>query len=194
MNGTPNFEEYSYDALLDAYEAINESKYPENKAMVARLLEERKGTEEALIVIKEQEDAKLRRPKLVWLISIFTLLGPLISIVFIYMYFFGALGLTPELEASLNRLTLTDYALTLLVTSANTIGTIQLFRLKASAFMFLLGALIVNTFMHILSFINNSYPYTVTSSEGRAGAYFGFVIALAIVMYAWNLKEKKVLS
>jgi len=55
MNGTPNFEEYSYDALLDAYEAINESKYPENKAMVARLLEEIKGTEEAIVAVKKQK-------------------------------------------------------------------------------------------------------------------------------------------
>lgn len=55
MNGTPNFEEYSYDALLDAYEAINESKYPENKAMVARLLEEIKGTEEAIVAVKKHK-------------------------------------------------------------------------------------------------------------------------------------------
>jgi uncharacterized RDD family membrane protein YckC len=54
MNETPNFEEYSYDALLDAYEAINESKYPESKAIVARLLEERKGTEEAIVAVKKQ--------------------------------------------------------------------------------------------------------------------------------------------
>jgi hypothetical protein len=48
MNNEPNFEEYSYENLLSAYRNINEIEYPGRKALVAKLIAERKDSDEAV--------------------------------------------------------------------------------------------------------------------------------------------------
>lgn len=47
MNECPNFENYSYAELLEAYNGVDEQKFPERKAQIKDLLFARKDTEEA---------------------------------------------------------------------------------------------------------------------------------------------------
>ena len=55
MNEEPNFEEYSYETLLEVYDQIDAEQYPDRKAKVAGLLEERKGSDEAREVHERRE-------------------------------------------------------------------------------------------------------------------------------------------
>lgn len=48
MNKEPNFEEYSYEDLLSAYRGIDGRKYPERKQLIAKLIDERKDSAEAV--------------------------------------------------------------------------------------------------------------------------------------------------
>jgi len=54
MNNQPNFEEYSYEALLGVYGNIDEYEYPDRKALVEKLISERKDTDEARVFLKKQ--------------------------------------------------------------------------------------------------------------------------------------------
>ncbi|MBB3167299.1 RDD family protein [Simiduia aestuariiviva] len=55
MNEAPKFEEYSYETLLEVYEGIDEMKFPDRKARVAELLEERKGSGEAKVLFERNK-------------------------------------------------------------------------------------------------------------------------------------------
>ncbi|AFV00196.2 RDD family protein [Simiduia agarivorans] len=48
MSNTPEFEDYTYAELLDAYNGIDAAQFPERKARVAELLQERSGAEAAV--------------------------------------------------------------------------------------------------------------------------------------------------
>ena len=53
MSKAPNFEEYTYQTLLEVYGNIDEYKYPERKALVAKLIDQKKETDEAKAFIVE---------------------------------------------------------------------------------------------------------------------------------------------
>ncbi|MEA1972364.1 MAG: RDD family protein [Candidatus Cloacimonadota bacterium] len=63
MSDTPNFEEYSYKDLLEVFQNINEQKYPERKSLVAKLIEEKKDSEEANEYRSKKLEVKVAAPE-----------------------------------------------------------------------------------------------------------------------------------
>jgi len=140
-----------------------------------------------------EEGGRRRRPKGVWLVSIFYTISALWTLLSSYLIFSGAIPLNREQETYYASITVVDWIIT---------GTLSVISLSAAVSLFLLRKLAATLFMAalILSVLYSIYQIVaknllrVVAPGGFVGMLLGFALILAVTLYAQRLARRGVLS
>jgi hypothetical protein len=134
-----------------------------------------------------------KRPKLVWVIFLLTVLSVGYTALSSYLVLSGTIPLGPEEARYFQTLRPVDYAVTAAIGLVNVAAAIALFRLRSVAVYLYAAALavgIVNVLVHAAttSFV------AVLGGPGIIGASIGLACWTAVCIYAWRLKARGVLT
>lgn len=133
----------------------------------------------------------MKRPKGVWLVSIYFMVSVLVSVVIFYLAVGGALTLPPELQAQVNGVTVSDHVTLWLSLILSTGGSVSLFRMKKASFKWyatLLGANMLGFLWPLLDGRGSSVM------KGAGGNIFGMCIIGAVLVYIRRLEKRNLLS
>lgn len=133
------------------------------------------------------------RPVLVWVISIFygfSIFPVLVSYAFVFS---KSLPATPAQREYFSSLTVIDHAVTALVLLLNVAGAILLFRLKKAAPVVFSAAFALGVATVAYHCFTRNW-FTTVGIPGLISTVVGWCINLAIVVYAFRLRRKRVLS
>ena len=140
----------------------------------------------------EPQQEQVKRPKLVWAITIFLVISVPFGLLSIFLVLTDQLPLAPALQAYYDSLSVFDHSATVLVSLLNVAGAISLFRLRKAAVWLFAVALGLNG----LLILSHTLTKNLIEATGGSGGtfFFGLLIPLGIVFYAWRLKQKGVLT
>ena len=130
-----------------------------------------------------------KRPIWVWFISIYFVLSTGWVMASFYLISTGSIPLSPDQAAYFNSITTVDYALTIGLGLCNLIGAFALFLLRKVALYFFVTALGVNLLFAAWETVTTGWVKAIGGS-GLVGALIGFVVAIAVCIYAWRLTRK----
>ena len=133
-----------------------------------------------------------KRPILVWVIVAFFLLSASFTLLSFYLILSGAVPLTPAQQTYFEKLTKVDYGLSIVVGVVNLTGAIALFLLRRLAFYLFSGALALSMLMAPWHMLTKDW-LSAAGGPGAAGGLFGWVILLAVCLYAWKLTKVGIL-
>lgn len=134
-----------------------------------------------------------KRPILVWLIAVFYGLGALWTLLSFALFFSGRINVPPAEAAYFASLTPIDLTLTVLLAISGLVGAIMLFRLKRSALVFFLIALVLNISYSIWTFLMNPAFRTV-AQQSVIGLITGLTVVSLITFYVYRLKKRGLLQ
>jgi len=134
-----------------------------------------------------------KRPKILWVISIFYLLSLKYNLLSFVLIYSGSIPLNEAQQSYFSSQTFIDILFSISIILLNFIGTIYLLLLKRYAFYAFLYAFVI-------SFILTGY-YIIfkdlivdLGSSGIIGAIIGFTINIAIILYTKGLINKRILK
>ncbi len=133
-----------------------------------------------------------KRPVLVWVISIFYGLGGAWSLFALSLILSGAIPIPDVQRDYFDGLTMLDHFFTVVISGANLIGAILLFCLRKHAFHFLLGAFAAGLILTGCHIIAKDW-LAVIGAPGLFGAFIGWSINVAVIVYAKHLSSTNVL-
>ena len=136
--------------------------------------------------------APRKRPKWVWVISVFFFLSASWTLYSIYLVETGAVQLQPDQVAYFDNLTGIDYTVSIIIGLANLLGAVALFMLRAVSFYFFMAALLLNVILHIWHILNKGWADAV-GGPGMIGALIGLIILVAVCSYTYSLKKHRIL-
>lgn len=134
-----------------------------------------------------------QRPVLVWVIAIFygfSIFNTIASYAFVFSKTFPA---TPAQSQYFSSLSPIDHGVTALVVIMNLAGAIVLFRLKKAAPVLFTAAFGVGLAAVVYQCLTKNW-FAAVGAVGLIGAAVGWCINLAIILYAFRLRQKHVLS
>jgi hypothetical protein len=111
-----------------------------------------------------------------------------------YIHLFLRSASQPSGESVYRHLTLFDYASTLILGAKNILGLILLFLLRKSAVRWLAIGLILNEALSIRILFVSSYRQMVPAPPSWIYLLGGFLVGLAILLYAVRLGRVGILS
>ena len=133
-----------------------------------------------------------KRPKLVWIITMFYIISAgwmLLSFALIYS---GAIPINEAQRAYFDSQNIFDIILTLSMASLNVLGAILLFLLKRHSFHCFLTAFSIGLFMTVYHILFKNWLAAIGGS-GLVGAFIGWIISIAIILYSNKLIKSKIL-
>jgi hypothetical protein len=139
------------------------------------------------------QSAQRKRPKLVWMITIFYVISAGWTLISFALIYSGVIEVTKAQEAYFKSQTFLDALITVAIGSLNVIGSISLFFLKRKAFYLFLSAFILSML---------TIPYEIFFKQwlaaiggpGLIGSIIGWVISFAIIIYARRLIKHDILN
>ena len=137
--------------------------------------------------------ANRKRPKLVWVISLFEICFAGVSLLSFALIYSGALPLDEAQRVYLGRVNLFDNALGLAMVSLSMIGAILLFLLRRHAYHCFLTAFALRILMAIYE---TSFKHWLDAIDGPGliRDVIGWVIGIAIILYSQKLIHKDILK
>ncbi len=135
------------------------------------------------------ESNSRKRPILVWIITIFYLISAGWTLFSFYLVYSGAIPLNETQRVYFEAQSTLDILLTIIIASANIIGAILLFMLRRFALHFFLGAFVISMLLTIAQIIFKNW-LNVMGGHGLVGAAVGWLINIAIILYAYKLSKK----
>lgn len=134
-----------------------------------------------------------RRPILVWLIFLFYFTTSLLGIVQLFYVTAGGVHLSPEQQAYLARFSVFDRVIGYVNVALTIVGVTLLLALRRLAVAVLALAFVLNLFSTAVVWIRSDFLRLV-SGAGLAVQCGGMVLFGAVVLYAWWLGRRGVLS
>ncbi len=138
--------------------------------------------------------SKVKRPKLVWAITIFFAISVPFMLLSVFLALTGRVPLGPAMQAYYESLSAFDYGLSILMGVLNVVGAISLFRLRKSAVWLFAVALGLNGLLALSYTLSTNWIEAMAETGVLGDVFVGWAIGLGIVFYAWRLKHKGVLT
>ncbi len=135
---------------------------------------------------------KHKRPKLVWVITIFNIFLAGCTLISFALIYGGLILLSEAQQAYFNSLNIFDISFSIITGVLNLIGTIMLFLLRKFAYYAFLSAFIISMLMIIYQTIFKNWIAAI--GGGLIGAVIGWCISIAIILYAKSLMSKEILK
>ena len=142
--------------------------------------------------MSDEQHVSHERPVLVWLISAFFFLSAIWTFLSFYLILSGAIPLEPAQKAYFDRLTPIDYVLTIGIGLLNLAGAITLFLLRKIARYLFLSSLGLSLVVMLWHLTTKGWAEAAGGATS-VGALIGYVLLVAVCMYAWRLSKKGVL-
>jgi hypothetical protein len=133
------------------------------------------------------------RPVLVWVIAIFYGFSVLSTIVTYSFVFSKAVPKTPAQTEFFASLTAMDHAVTAVVVLINLAGAVLLFRLKKAAPVLFALAFALGVTAVVYQILTKNW-FAAVGIPGVVSAVVGWCINVAIILYTFRLRQKRVLS
>jgi len=140
----------------------------------------------------EKDPDSRKRPKLVWVISIFYILSAGWTILSFALIYSGAISISVAQKAYFDSQNIFDNTLTLVMGSINILGAILLFLLRRHAFHCFLTAFSIGVLMGVYQIIFKNWLGAI-GGPGLVGAIIGWFISIAIILYSNKLIKKEIL-
>ena len=135
------------------------------------------------------EQSKVRRPTLVWVIFVFYMLSAGWTLYSFYLVLSGAIPLQSVQKEYFDSLTSVDWALTTLLFLTNLLGAIFLILLQRWSFFLLTASLVINILMLSWHALSKDWLVAV-EGPGKTGMFFGIGLTAAICFYSWRLLKQ----
>lgn len=135
---------------------------------------------------------KHKRPKLVWIITIFYIFSAGYTLLSFVLIYGGLIPLNETQQAYFNSLNIFDISLIIITGVLNLIGAIMLFLLRKFAYYAFLSAFILSMLMIVYQAIFKDWISAIGSR--LIGAVIGWCISIAIILYAKSLMSKEILK
>ncbi len=142
----------------------------------------------------EPQQEQVKRPKLVWAITIFFVISVLLLLLSAFLVLTGQVPLSPAMQAYFDSLSAFEYSFSILTAVLNVAGAISLFRLRIFAVWLFAINVGLGTFYALWHTLTTNWLEAMAEAGGLGGAFLGWAIGLGIVFYAWRLKQKGVLT
>ena len=126
------------------------------------------------------------------MIAIIYIFGGLWGLLSLVLTRLGTIAIPPEMKAYYEGLTIIDYGVTVIVTLLNLTGAILLFRLRSKAVGFL-GAAVGISALSLFYRLFTSESSEALATPGSSGMVIGFVVSVAVVVYAYWLHSRSIL-
>lgn len=129
------------------------------------------------------------RPAWVWAISIFYALSFVVLVLAMYLVFSGAIPMTPQLKAGLERMTPLDYIVIIVEPLLSVFAAVALFLMRRQATYLFWASFAVGVASTAWQFAIGSGATAFNSKPGAGyGGLIGFGIQLAVCFYVQNLR------
>ena len=138
--------------------------------------------------IPDPEEAR-RRPKMVWAIAIFYVIGFLAGVASLGFVYISFDQLPPQVQDFYRNLTPVYYVASIGSLLLNLAGAILLFRLSARAPHFLAVSLVIGILLLLYG-----YFFSASDLSRSFSAIAGQALGLAIVVYAYRLRSRGILA
>jgi len=138
---------------------------------------------------------RAERPVMVWVISLFYFVCTPFSLLMLALIPLMLSGAFPIPEAQRDYFesqTWFDYALSGVALIVNLAAAILLFMLRRPALYFFVGTFVFGLLMVVYNIVAKNWLEAV-GVPGLVGAFFGWGINIAIILYVWHLFKKGVL-
>jgi hypothetical protein len=142
--------------------------------------------------VSDEQHVERKRPIWVWLLSLFFLLSAIWTLLSFFMIWSGAIPLEPAQKAYFDRLTPIDYALTIVVGLLNLSAAIALFLLRKIARDLFLASLALSLILAAWQAATKGWVDAL-GGPGFVGVLIGYILLIAVCIYAWHLRRKGVL-
>lgn len=134
-----------------------------------------------------------KRPKLVWVITIFYFISAGWTLVSFALINSGVIPLNEAQTAYFKSQTILDILFTIVIGVLNFLGAIFLFLLRRSAFYLFLSAFVFGMLMTVYHIFFKNWLAAI-AGPGLIGAIIGWGIAIATILYARKLIRAEILN
>ncbi|MBT5705818.1 hypothetical protein OAH36_05310 [Verrucomicrobia bacterium] len=138
-------------------------------------------------------ESKVKRPVLVWVISIFYLISAGFTILSLVLIYSGLIPVNEVQKAYFDGLTPIDHISTVLIGSLNLLGAVFLFILRKHAFHFFLAGFVAGLMTTTYHIIAKNWIETI-GTAGFIGAAIGWGISISIILYSKRLRNRGILN
>jgi hypothetical protein len=138
--------------------------------------------ESELSITPQADLHRTKRPKLVWVITIFYLVSvgwTLLSFILIYS---GSIAVTEAQAAYFRSQNMVDMLFTVLIGLLNLVGALHLFLLRRRAYHMFLSAFILGLVMIVYQILFKNWLAAI-AGPGLFGAAIGWGISIAVIIY-----------
>jgi hypothetical protein len=139
------------------------------------------------------ENESTKRPKLVWVITLFYILSAGWTLLSFSLIYSGAIPINKAQEVYFGSQTTIDTMLTLAMVSLNTLGAIFLFLLRRHALHFFLSAFSIGLLMTVYHILFKNWLGAI-DRPGLVGALTGWIISISIIFYTYKLIKREILK
>lgn len=139
------------------------------------------------------EETKPKRPKLVWVISIFYLLSAIFVIILLFYMINGKITVTEELRPKIERLSTRHHVSMTVFAFIDILGAIFLFLLRRVAFKLFVAGLSLGIIMWIIDLGSHTWGKTIGWSD-LIYVFIGWTVSGLICFYVWKLQKRGVLT
>jgi hypothetical protein len=139
------------------------------------------------------EQGPKRRPIGVWVVSAFYLLSAGWTLLSLGLIYNGMISINPAQQAYFASLTSIDWVLTLTIGVAGFTAAVFLFLLRRVAVTLFSVALVLNLGLTAFQMIRTNFIEAI-GGPGLVGAFLGWLILIAVIVYARGLGRRGVLS
>jgi len=140
----------------------------------------------------EVEPVLRKRPKLVWIISIFYILSAGWTVLSFALIYSGSIPINEAQKAYFASQNIFDIILTLTMGSLNFLGAILLFLLRRHSFHCFLTAFSLGIIMTAYHIMFKNWLDAI-GGPGLVGALIGWIISVAIILYSNKLIKNEIL-
>jgi hypothetical protein len=134
-----------------------------------------------------------KRPKLVWVISIWYILSLGWTALSLALIYGGVIQINEAQKTYFDSLNTLTRILTIFIYTLNVIGAILLFLLRRYAYYCFLTAFAIGIFSTIYQTIYNNW-FSAINGLGLIGLVFSCLFNIAIIYYSWSLIKKNILK
>lgn len=133
----------------------------------------------------------MKRPKGVWLVSIYFMFSVIVSAVFFYLAVSGVLPLPPELKAQVDAAGVSDHVTLWISLFLSSGGAVSLFMMKKASFKWFAALLCANVLGFLWPLLDGR---GLSAMKGAGGNIFGMCIIGAVLVYVRRLEKRNLLS
>lgn len=138
-------------------------------------------------------ESQVRRPALIWVVSLFTIGQQLLLVFYIGLFLINKQQLPADLMTYFEQMGMINIIVSLMLSALYLVGTVLLIRLKALGCYMISLAVVAGIVLHIWYVLTGQIGTAADSGRFLQGL-IDLAIAFLIIVYLWRLKGRGVLS